>query len=161
LKPGQYVTTVEINQLYLLMGRELEVLDEVPPGCIFGTFFRDKLNVMQCKPSSSLPLPTNPSKLHPILGIGGLDEHILKTATISSTLACPPFTDISFMVEPILRVAVEPRYTADMAALRLGLKLLNQADPCVQVFVQETGEHVIVTAGEVHLQRCLDDLRER
>lgn len=42
-----------------------------------------------------------------------------------------------------------------------GLKLLNQADPCVQVLVQETGEHVIVTAGEVHLQRCLDDLKER
>lgn len=27
--------------------------------------------------------------------------------------------------------------------------------------MQETGEHVIVTAGEVHLQKCLDDLRER
>lgn len=48
-----------------------------------------------------------------------------------------------------------------MAALRTGLKLLNQADPCVQVLMQETGEHVLVTAGEVHLQRCIDDLRER
>ena len=27
--------------------------------------------------------------------------------------------------------------------------------------VQETGEHVLITAGEVHLERCLDDLRER
>lgn len=27
--------------------------------------------------------------------------------------------------------------------------------------VQETGEHVIVTAGELHLERCLKDLRER
>lgn len=27
--------------------------------------------------------------------------------------------------------------------------------------MQETGEHVIVTAGEVHLQKCLEDLRER
>lgn len=42
-----------------------------------------------------------------------------------------------------------------------GMKLLNQADPCVEVFVQETGEHVIVAAGEVHLERCLDDLRKR
>lgn len=39
--------------------------------------------------------------------------------------------------------------------------MLNQADPCVQVLVQETGEHVIITAGEVHLQRCVDDLKER
>ena len=34
-----------------------------------------------------------------------------------------------------------------MQKLVQGLKLLNQADPCVQVMVQETGEHVIVTAG--------------
>ena len=26
--------------------------------------------------------------------------------------------------------------------------------------MQETGEHVLITAGEVHLQRCLQDLRE-
>ena len=42
-----------------------------------------------------------------------------------------------------------------------GLKLLNQSDPCVEVSVQESGEHVIVGAGEVHLQKCLDDLRDR
>ena len=48
-----------------------------------------------------------------------------------------------------------------MGKLVQGLKLLNQADPCVQIIIQDTGEHVLVTAGEVHLQRCLDDLRER
>lgn len=58
-----------------------------------------------------------------------------------------------------------------------GLKLLSQADPCVETFQQQTGEHVILTAGELHLevcpnvphrdgllsisQRCLKDLRER
>lgn len=49
----------------------------------------------------------------------------------------------------------------DIHKLVSGLKLLNQADASVKVLIQETGEHVIVTAGEVHLQRCLDDLRER
>lgn len=48
-----------------------------------------------------------------------------------------------------------------MQKLVEGLRLLNQADPCVHVLVQETGEHVIITAGEVHLQRCLDDLKQR
>ena len=48
-----------------------------------------------------------------------------------------------------------------MDALLHGMKLLNQSDPCVEVLVQETGEHVIVAAGEVHLQKCLDDLRLR
>ncbi len=39
--------------------------------------------------------------------------------------------------------------------------MLNQADPCVESLIQDTGEHVILTAGELHLERCLKDLRER
>uniref|UniRef100_A0A672K6X2 Elongation factor-like 1 n=1 Tax=Sinocyclocheilus grahami TaxID=75366 RepID=A0A672K6X2_SINGR len=49
----------------------------------------------------------------------------------------------------------------EMPKLVRGMRLLNQANPCAEVLIQETGEHVLVTAGEVHLQRCLDDLRER
>ena len=49
----------------------------------------------------------------------------------------------------------------EMPKLVRGMRLLNQADPCAEVLIQETGEHVLVTAGEVHLQRCLDDLRTR
>lgn len=48
-----------------------------------------------------------------------------------------------------------------MPTLVQGMRLLNQADPCVHVFIQESGEHVLVTAGEIHLQRCIDDLKER
>lgn len=101
---------------------------------------------------------------------------------------------------PIVRVALEPENPGkpsscsdsnrplnnltlvDLPKLVEGLRLLNQADPCVEVLVQETGEHVILTAGELHLevcspharclllrltrfstplQRCLKDLRER
>uniref|UniRef100_A0A224YY67 Ribosome assembly protein 1 n=1 Tax=Rhipicephalus zambeziensis TaxID=60191 RepID=A0A224YY67_9ACAR len=96
-----------------------------------------------------------------ILGIGGLEEHVARTATLSSCTACAPFADMRGPVTPILRVALEPRRLADMAALVRGLKLLHQADPCVQVLLQETGEHVLLTAGEVHLERCLNDLTER
>jgi ribosome assembly protein 1 len=39
-----------------------------------------------------------------------------------------------------------------MAALVEGLQLLNQADPAVEILIQETGEHVIVAAGELHLE---------
>ena len=48
-----------------------------------------------------------------------------------------------------------------MPKLAAGLELLNQADPCVEVLVQDNGEHVMMTAGELHLERCLRDLRER
>ncbi|GAB0094962.1 Alpha-amylase [Sergentomyia squamirostris] len=96
-----------------------------------------------------------------IVGIGGLENHILQTATLSSNYFCPPFTDMELIATPILRVAVEPKVTQDMPKLVKGLKLLNQADPCVQVLVQETGEHVLLTLGEVHLDRCVLDLESR
>ncbi|XP_073424663.1 elongation factor-like GTPase 1 isoform X3 [Dendrobates tinctorius] len=118
-----------LDNLYLLMGRELEDLEEVPAGNV--------------------------------LGISGLEDFVLKSATLSTTPACPPFIPLNFEANPIVRVAVEPMHPSEMPQLVKGMKLLNQADPCVEVLIQETGEHVLITAGEVHLQRCLDDLRER
>lgn len=96
-----------------------------------------------------------------IVGIGDLEEHVLKSATLSDTIACPSFTELKKIVVPILRVAIEPKHPSDLPQVIKGLRLLNQADAAVQVLLQETGEHVIVTDGEVHLQRCLDDLTER
>ncbi|XP_023504825.1 elongation factor-like GTPase 1 isoform X2 [Equus caballus] len=129
LPPVPHLARCSLDHLYLLMGRELEALEEVPPGNV--------------------------------LGIGGLQDFVLKSATLCSSPCCPPFIPLSFEATPIVRVAVEPKHPSEMPQLVRGMKLLNQADPCVQVLIQETGEHVLVTAGEVHLQRCLDDLRER
>lgn len=93
-----------------------------------------------------------------IVGIKGLQDHVLKTATLSSNPFCPSFCDLTIMATPIYRVAVEPKSITDLPKLKKGLKLLNQADACVQVIVQENGEHVLVTLGEVHLERCIYDL---
>lgn len=96
-----------------------------------------------------------------IVGIRGLQKHVLKTATLSNTPYCPSFCDLTLMATPILRVAVEPKNPHDMKKLAKGLKLLNQADACVQVIVQENGEYVLVTLGEVHLERCVYDLENQ
>lgn len=96
-----------------------------------------------------------------IVGIRGLDRHLIRTATLSSDLFCPPFNDLHLPATPILRVAIEPKNPLEMSILVNGLKLLNQADPCVEVKLQNTGEHVIIATGEVHLQHCIKDLRER
>ena len=58
-----------------------------------------------------------------------------------------------------MRVALEPVIPADLPKLVSGLKLLAQADPCVQTYQQQTGEHVIMTAGELHLEVRLDLVR--
>jgi len=42
-------------------------------------------------------------------GIGGLEDYIRKSATLSNTTACPAFTDMYQEVTPIVRVSVVPR----------------------------------------------------
>ncbi|KAI9497888.1 P-loop containing nucleoside triphosphate hydrolase protein [Zychaea mexicana] len=97
-----------------------------------------------------------------VFGIGGLEGHILKNGTLVSTKEhVSNMAGVRMEASPIVRVALEPADAADMDRLVEGLRLLNQADPCVEVLLQETGEHVILTAGELHLERCLRDLKER
>ena len=92
----------------------------------------------------------------------GLDNFIFKSGTLTSTLACPPFLPISAHSVPIVQVAIEPMRPSDDTNLQEGLQLLNRSDPCVEVQVSNTtGEFLLRTAGEVHLHRCLTDLKER
>lgn len=120
---------MEIKGLFLMMGRGLERLPQVPAGNI--------------------------------LAIAGLDHAILKSATLSSTRHCRPLAPMLFQSAPIVRVAVEPSKPEEMSKLADGLRLLHRADPLVQVGIMENGEHVISAAGEVHLETCIKDLRER
>ncbi|KAH7443739.1 hypothetical protein KP509_02G048900 [Ceratopteris richardii] len=96
-----------------------------------------------------------------LVAIRGLGQFILKTATLATTPYCWPFQSMTFQAAPIMRVALEPSDPADLGALTRGLRLLNRADPFVEVSLSATGEHVIAAAGEVHLERCIKDLKER
>lgn len=123
---------VTITALYLLMGRSLESLNSVPAGSV--------------------------------VGIAGLEGAILKSGTLCSQLDGAPNLSSSSAIStnaPIVRVAVEPAWPADLDKMVKGLHLLEQADPAVLYEQLESGEHVILTAGELHLERCLKDLRER
>ncbi|WVZ59951.1 hypothetical protein U9M48_010032 [Paspalum notatum var. saurae] len=96
-----------------------------------------------------------------VVAIQGLGRHILKSATLSSTKNCWPFSSMMFQASPMLKVAIEPSNPADLGALVKGLKLLNRADPFVEYTVSQRGEHVLAAAGEIHLERCIKDLEER
>ncbi|KAG9063336.1 Cytoplasmic GTPase/eEF2-like protein (ribosomal biogenesis) [Linnemannia hyalina] len=129
--PTQHCSEVTVDSLFMIMGRDLIGLDQVPAGNVFG--------------------------------IGGLEGHVLKYGTLWSAEweGGQNLVGKGLETTPIVRVALEPEDPSQMAQLVRGLQLLNQADPSVQVLTQETGEHVILTSGEVHLQRCMADLRER
>eukprot|EP01128_Nolandella_sp_AFSM9_P008144 TRINITY_DN469_c1_g1_i1.p1 TRINITY_DN469_c1_g1~~TRINITY_DN469_c1_g1_i1.p1 ORF type:complete len:496 (-),score=122.85 TRINITY_DN469_c1_g1_i1:121-1407(-) len=93
-----------------------------------------------------------------VFGIGGVQGLIVKTATLSTTAVCLPFGRLQQFAPPMVRVAVEPHLTGDMAQLREGLRILNVADSGVNVYIQPTGEMIIAAMGEMHLARCLAEL---
>ncbi|KAJ7202772.1 P-loop containing nucleoside triphosphate hydrolase protein [Mycena pura] len=141
---AKHLVTVVVEGLYVMMGRELVAVNSVRPGNIFaikgleGKVWR---SATLCAPGA--------------LGIGDLsDASMLKDHLVN-------LGGINRTVPPILRIALEPAKPADMPKLITGLRLLSQSDPCVETFQQQTGEYVILTAGELHFERCLKDLRER
>jgi len=67
---------------------------------------------------------------------------------------------MKFSVAPVVRVAVEPKNPSDLPKLVEGLKRLSKSDPCVLTSVEESGEHIVAGAGELHLEICLKDLEE-
>ncbi|CAF4172455.1 unnamed protein product [Rotaria sordida] len=110
-----------VQDLYLMMGREFTLLDQVPAGNI-------------------------------------VDSLVLKSATLSTNIFCPSFPGLQFEASPIVRVAIKPKDSSQMEQLRHGMHLLNQADPFVKCTLKDTSEYILSTAGEEHLQRCIDDL---
>lgn len=92
----------------------------------------------------------------------GLDQFIIKTATLTNEGhdAAHPMKAMKFSVSPVVRVAVEPKVASDLPKLVEGLKRLARSDPMVQCVIEETGEHIIAGAGELHLEICLKDLQD-
>lgn len=123
---------VKVGALYMLMGRNLESLESVPAGVVFG-----------------------------IRGLEG--SGILKSGTLCSQVeGAVNLAGIANLGgRPIVRVALEPVNPGDLDKMIKGLHLLVQSDPCAEYEQFASGEHVLLTAGELHLERCLTDLRER
>lgn len=74
--PDRHCSEITVKSLYMIMGRELEALPEVPAGNVFG--------------------------------IGGLEGHVLKNATLSSTKSTANLAGVVTDTAPIVRVALEP-----------------------------------------------------
>lgn len=94
-----------------------------------------------------------------ICGIGGLQDIGFRKGTLTTNLEFVPFTEREIL-EPIVRATIEPTQVSDYPTLRAALRLVMQTDSCIQVKMQETGDLVLVTAGDVHLAKCMEDLKK-
>jgi elongation factor 2 len=119
-----------IQRTVIMMGRSTEAVDDVPCGNV--------------------------------VGLVGVDAFIVKTASLTDEDcedACP-LKDMKYSVSAVVRVAVEPKNPGDLPKLVEGLKRLTKSDPLVQTYMEESGEHIVAGAGELHLEICLKDLQE-
>lgn len=89
----------------------------------------------------------------------GVDQYLVKSGTVTTEEKAYPLRTMKFSVSPVVRVAVEPKNASDLPKLVEAMKKLSKSDPCVQCKVEETGEHIIAGVGELHVEICLNDLR--
>jgi elongation factor 2 len=94
-------------------------------------------------------------------GLVGIDQYIIKTGTVSTSEVAHNFKTMKYSVSPVVRVAVEVKNAQDLPKLVEGLKRLSKSDPLVVCTSDEnSGEHIVAGAGELHLEICLKDLQE-
>ena len=104
-------------------------------------------------------IPTAEIRAGEVCGVGGVSAAVARSATLSTEANCPPFEPLVTQSAPVVQVAVEPTQLSQMGELERGLRLLARADWSVAVDQLPSGEHVLGTCGEVHLERCLHDLK--
>jgi len=132
------------------------------PNFVFGK--KDDLNIKSIQRTilmmgrSVEPIPSVPCGN--ICGLVGVDNYLVKTGTITTYEAAHNMRVMKFSVSPVVRVAVEPKDPQQLPKLVEGLKRLAKSDPMVLCFTEESGEHIIAGAGELHLEICLKDLEE-
>eukprot|EP00767_Chilomastix_cuspidata_P007232 gnl/Chilomastix_cuspidata/783.p2 GENE.gnl/Chilomastix_cuspidata/783~~gnl/Chilomastix_cuspidata/783.p2 ORF type:complete len:1028 (-),score=341.82 gnl/Chilomastix_cuspidata/783:1586-4669(-) len=150
LRPGAMVDViggtsskkVQVRSIFLLMGRSL--------------------------------VPVRDASVGMIVGVSGLSDVVTKSATIfapppSESPLCrtlpamtvpPPFPPVSLPPPPSLEVALTPRNIMRIGDLFSGIERATAADQYAQSYVNQLGEPVLVTGGEVHLQEILNDIKE-
>ncbi|KAF7314047.1 Elongation factor [Mycena chlorophos] len=95
-----------------------------------------------------------------IVGLVGIDEYVLKTATITTSPTAHNIRGMRFDVAPVVEVAVSVQNAQDLPKLVEGLKRLSKVDSVAQTRLSESGEHIVAAAGELHLEIVLKDLEE-
>merc|ERR1712088_981508 len=95
-----------------------------------------------------------------IAGLVGVDQFLVKTGTLTTSEKAHNMKQMKFSVSPVVRVAVEAKNPSELPKLVEGLKRLAKSDPMVLCIIEESGEHIVAGAGELHLEICLKDLDE-
>lgn len=60
----------------------------------------------------------------------------------------------------IIKVAIEPIIPSELPKMLDGIRMVDKTYPLLDTRVEESGEHILIGTGELHLDAILHDLRE-
>lgn len=114
--------------------------------------------------SSRYNIPTSGVPAGNWVLLSGVDNSIVKTATIISTRFPENedpyiFKPLKHFTESVFKVAVEPINPSELPKMLDGLRKVNKSYPLITTKVEESGEHVILGTGELYMDCVLHDLR--
>ncbi|KAI8924407.1 P-loop containing nucleoside triphosphate hydrolase protein [Entophlyctis helioformis] len=97
--------------------------------------------------------------------LSGVDASIIKTATITDLGEDEEdpvyiFKPLRFDTQAVLKVAIEPVNPTELPKMLDGLRKILKSYPIADTKVEESGEHILLGTGELHLDCILHDLRK-
>jgi elongation factor 2 len=96
-----------------------------------------------------------------VCGLVGMDDCLTRSGTVTTSIHCRPLAAMNFSVSPVVRVAIRAENPSGASRLANGLQVLIKNDPCIQCYMDsETKEHIVAGTGELHLEVCINRLRE-
>ncbi len=104
-----------------------------------------------------------------IVLLSGIDHSIKKTATLidyslnnnnNQQQSIAIFRPLKFDATSIVKLAVEPQIPSELPKMVEALRRINKTYPSVITKVEESGEHIILSSGELALDCIMYDLRK-
>ncbi|ETO32189.1 ef2 [Reticulomyxa filosa] len=109
------------------------------------------------------PEPINDCPAGNVCTILNVDQFLLNSGTLTDSNEFYPFRNTFYSAAAkaaVVQVAIDSKSPADLPRLVQGLKRLSQLEPSARVSIDKSGQHILSSAGEFHLNCCLKTLRE-
>lgn len=95
--------------------------------------------------------------------ISGIDQAVTKTSTIvhasNTSSEIHTIQPLKYWSEPTIKVAIEPLIPSELPKMVEAIRRVNKSYLMLKSKVEESGEHVLIGNGEIHLDCILNDIR--